>query len=193
MDAALVFRTYKIPILLGGVSILAIVISIVLLVQSTQMTEPIRFSSEEASGSALGASTLTVDIEGAVAHAGVYTLPSGSRVEDAIIAAGGLASDADEELFAKTFNRAAKITDGAKIYIPGIGVDQTSHIIGDTQNGMVSVNYASASELDTLSGVGPVTAQKIIDNRPYQTLDELVTKKAIGAALYDKLKNNLSL
>lgn len=193
MDAT-ILRDYKIPIVLGGISVLSIVVSIVLLVKSTQTAEPIRFSSEEASGSALGAAALTVDVEGAVVHPGVYTLSGGARVEDAIIAAGGLGSDADEELFAKTINRAAKITDGAKLYIPKAGVNQTSHIPSETQNGSpVSVNFATEAELDVLPGVGPATAQKIIDNRPYQTLDELVTKKAIGASLYEKLKNDLSL
>jgi len=182
---------YKLPLALGGASILAIAISIVLLVKSTQTTTPIEFFSDkvEASGSA----TLTIDVEGAVVSPGVYTLSRGARVEDALTAAGGLSADADRALFAKTVNRAAKMTDGAKIYIPVIGTDQTSHIVGDTKNGLVSVNFATAAELDVLSGVGPVTAQKIIDNRPYQSLDELVTKKAISASLYDKLKDTLSL
>ncbi|MCX6794175.1 MAG: ComEA family DNA-binding protein [Candidatus Gottesmanbacteria bacterium] len=198
MDAAAILRNYKIPILLGGISVLAIVVSIVLLVKSTQTADPILFSSvEEASGPASpagGSATLTIDVEGAVELPGVYTLPAGSRVEDAITAAGGLGSDVDEEVFAKTVNRAAKITDGAKLYIPKAGVDQTSNNISDSQNGLpVSVNFATAAQLDVLPGVGPVTAQKIIDNRPYQTLDDLVTKKAIGPSVYEKLKSNLSL
>ena len=191
MDTAAILRTYKIPLLLGGVSVIAIVISIVLLVQSAQTTTPIEFSSDRVEASS--AATLTVDVEGAVINPGVYMLSAGSRVEDAIVAAGGLAADADEELFAKTMNRAQKMTDGAKVYIPEIGTDQTSHNISTTQNELVSVNYATLAQLDVLSGVGPVTAQKIVDNRPYQTLDELVTKKAISASLYDKLKNSLSL
>jgi len=190
-----IVEKYKLPLILGGISIGAIALSIVLLVKSIQTTEPIRFSSDAgaASGSALGAAVITVDVEGAVNDPGVYTLPAGSRVEDAITAAGGLGSDVDSEAYAKTVNRAQKITDGVKIYIPVIGTDQTSHNISDTQNELVSVNFASAAQLDVLPGVGPVTAQKIIDNRPYQSLDDLVTKKAIGPSLYDKLKNNLSL
>jgi competence protein ComEA len=186
-----VLSNYKIPILLGGISIISIVCSIVLLVKSTQTTAPIEFSSDmpEASGSAV----IMVDVEGAVVNPGIYTLPVDSRVEDALVAAGGTSSDVDEELFAKTINRAAKITDGMKIYVPVIGEDQTSHNLSDTQNGPVSVNFATVAELDVLPGVGPVTAQKIIDNRPYQSLEDLVTKKAIGPSLYDKLKNNLSL
>jgi len=189
-----VLKNYKLPILLGGISVFAIVLSIVLLVQSVQTTEPIQFSSEEASGSSLGATTMiTVDVEGAVINPGVYTLSAGARVEGAITAAGGLGSDVDSEAFAKTINRAAKITDGAKLYIPKVGEDQTSHNLSTTQSGLVSVNFATAAELDVLAGVGPVTAQKIIDNRPYSDLNELVSKKAIGPSLYEKLKNNLSL
>ncbi len=184
-------RNYKIPLLLGGISVALIVISLILLVKSTQTTTPIEFSSDRVEASS--AATLTVDVEGAVINPGVYTLPSGSRVEDAIMVAGGLGSDVDEEALAKTVNRAAKITDGMKIYIPQADSDQTSHNSGTTQNGLISINFATAAQLDTLSGVGPVTAQKIIDNRPYQSLDELVTKKAISASLYEKLKNTLSL
>lgn len=187
-----ILRNYKVPIVLGGISLLAIIISIVLLVRSVQTVEPILFSSEVASPSAAGAA-LTVDIEGAVVNPGVYTLPAGSRVDDALASAGGLGSDVDEEVFAKTINRAAKITDGAKLYVPEIGIAQTSHNVYNTQNGIVSVNFATLAELDNLPGVGPVTAQKIIDNRPYQSLDDLVAKKAIGPSLYDKLKNSLSL
>jgi competence protein ComEA len=126
----------------------------------------------------------------------VYSLSDGSRVEDALTAAGGLGSDADTDLFAKTFNRATKLTDGAKVYVPSItesSTNEMSHNISTTQNGMVNINTASESELDALPGVGPVTAQKIIDNRPYQTLDDLVAKKAIGPALFTKLKDSLSL
>jgi competence protein ComEA len=191
MDAGAMLRNYKIPLLLGGISVLTIVVSIVLLVKSTQTTEPVRFSSEEASGSALGAAAITVDIEGAIANPGVYTLPAGNRVEDAITAAGGLGSVVDEVVFAKTINRAAKLVDGAKLYIPLLS-SSGLRTVGSVSN-LVSVNTGTESELDSLPGVGPVTAQKIIDNRPYQTLEELVSKKAVGAALFEKIKDQLSL
>lgn len=191
MDAA-ALRTYKIPILLGGVSIFAIILSIVLLVQSTQTTTPIQFSSDNPEAS--GAAAITVDVEGAVVSPGVYTLRGGSRVEDAITAAGGLGSDADEELFAKTMNRAAKLVDGGKIYVPSLSSSPKSPQSPQSPiSPLVSVNSGSQSELDTLPGVGPVTAQKIIANRPYQTLEELVAKKAVGTALFEKIKDLVSL
>jgi competence protein ComEA len=189
MDAT-ALRTYKIPILLGGVSVLAIIVSIVLLVKSNQTAAtPIQFSSDipEASSSA----TLTVDVEGAVVHPGVYTLPVGSRVEDVITAAGGLESDADEELFAKTMNRAMKLVDGGKIYVPSFSSSGLGSV--SSLGNLVSVNTASQSELEALPGIGPVTAKKIIANRPYQTLEELVAKKAVGTALFGKIKDTLSL
>ena len=189
MDAAAVLRNYKIPILLGGISIVSIILSIVLLVKSTYTATPIQFSSDttEASRSA----TITVDIEGAVVNPGVYTLPAGSRVEDAITAAGGLESDADEELFAKTMNRAMKLVDGGKIYVPSLSSSSLSTL--GTVGNLVSVNTASQSELESLPGIGPVTAQKIIADRPYQTLEELIGKKAVGTALFEKIKDKISL
>jgi len=131
----------------------------------------------------------------------------------AIGAAGGLINNADKDYVAQNINRAMKVADGMKIYVPTIDetshnsdsngiINTTSHNFGSvvvtpgtsSQNGSyVSVNMASKDQLDSLPGVGPVTAQKIIDNRPYASLDDLVAKKAIGPSLYAKLKNMLSL
>lgn len=189
MEPAPIFHAYKIPILLGGISIVSIILSIVLLVKSTYTATPIQFSSDNTEAS--GAAAITVDVEGAVIHPGVYTLPGGARLEDAITAAGGLESDADEELFAKTMNRAMKLVDGGKIYVPSLSSPSLG-TLGSVSN-LISVNTASQSELESLPGIGPVTAQKIIANRPYQTLEELVGKKAVGAALFEKIKDKISL
>src|SRR5256885_5666175 len=120
---------------------------------------------------------MMVDIEGSVIKPGVYELPLGSRVQDALIVAGGLAEGADRVTVAKSLNLASLVSDGAKIYIPSHG-EQV--IVGGTQDvagaetKMVNINQASAEELDSLPGVGQTTAQKIIANRPYQTTEELV-------------------
>ena len=58
---------------------------------------------------------------------------------------------------------------------------------------MVNINTASETELDALPGVGPVTAQKIISNRPYQKIDDLVSKKAVGASVFSKIKDQISI
>ncbi len=142
---------------------------------------------------------LTVDVAGAVLHPGVYELESESRVADALSLAGGVTGEADGQWVEKNVNRAARVADGTKIYIPFVGDKVLSAPGGgivagiSTNSKSVSVNSASQAELEALSGVGPATATKIIQNRPYQTLEDLVTKKALGQSLYDKLKGELSI
>lgn len=199
-----IWQTYRIPLILGGVSIFVIVFSVILLVKLTQTQTPIQFFSNkeilgDSNQSSSSAKLIQVDIEGAVERPGVYRLPSGSRVDDAIAKSGGLSEEADREALAKNMNRASVLVDGAKIYVPKKG-DTASHIIDPllqrqitSQNESVNINTASQNELEDLPGVGPVTAKKIIDNRPYQTLKELVSKKALGQALFETIKGNLSL
>ncbi len=205
------WQTYKVPILLGAGSIFLAVISAVLLVKSTQTAQPIQFSTDATASSVLG---VTVDVAGAVASPGVYELVAGARVEDAIAAAGGFSQDADIPWIEKNLNRAMKINDGVKLFIPKKGEVETSYkegcaaFTGDvaqscitfgaggssSQNSTtISINMASQSELELLPGVGPVTAQKILTNRPYANLNELVTKKAMSQSLFDKVKNQLAL
>ncbi len=199
MNFLLIWSDYKLPIILGSVSLFFISISVVLLIKTTQTATPIQFSSE-ASVSGIATGSITIDIEGAIVHPGVYTLPTGSRVEDAITKASGFTDTADRQRIEKTINRAAKLVDGGKLFIPSIEGSHTSinsassnDTVYDVKGGLINVNYSSQSELEALPGIGPVTAKKIIDNRPYQTLEELVAKKAISQSLFTKLKDQLSL
>jgi competence protein ComEA len=139
---------------------------------------------------------ITVDVEGAVVKPGVYTLSSEARVKDALIAASGLSADADRQWVAKSLNLAAKITDSSKIYIPKenekvLSVQASSGVTSGT--GLININSAGLSELDTLSGIGPVTAQKIIDNRPYNSVDDLLNKKVVSARVFTKIKDKISV
>ena len=143
----------------------------------------------------------TIDIEGAVEKPGVYTLPPNSRVQDALIASGGLSQSADRQQVAQNLNLAAPLTDGAKLYIPAVGEQMMTS--GTTSNSsgavmgigskLVNINQASESDLDGLPGVGPVTAQKIIDNRPYQNVQELLDKKVVGQSIFTKIKDQVSV
>lgn len=146
--------------------------------------------------------TIKVDIEGAVVSPGVYTLAKDARIQDGLIACGGLSASADREYVAKHIDLASKFTDGAKLYIPKLGEmdvksisqSDSSVISGtDSVNNLVSINTASANDLDNLPGVGPATAQKIISNRPYEVLEELMTKKAVTQKVFDKIKDQISL
>lgn len=145
----------------------------------------------EASSSAdLG--QLVVDIDGAVIKPGVYNLNAGSRVNDAVIAAGGLAKEADS----KRINLAAKVSDGQKVHIASVSdtvSSGTTEIVSANQSDLINVNSATEAQLDKLPGVGPVTAQKIIDARPYSDLSELVTKKAVGKSTFEKIKGMIGL
>ncbi len=151
---------------------------------------------------------IVVDVSGGVLAPGVYRLSDNARVEDALHAAGGFSSDADLDWTQHSLNLAAKVTDGMKIYIPRIGEEMqsvtesnsaaagggtTMGVAGVSTNGMVSINSASSSELEALPGIGPVTAGKIIDNRPYGSIDELLSKKAVGKSVYEKIKELVSL
>jgi len=146
----------------------------------------------EASASA-SVGTIFVHVDGEVARPGVYQLKNDARVNDAISAAGGLTLSAAGE----RVNLAAKLVDGQKIHIPSVddtgssGTDDTG--AGMQSSGLISVNSATEAELDKLPGIGPVTAAKIIGGRPYASVDELLTKKAVGKSTFEKIKGMIGL
>lgn len=151
------------------------------------------------------ATEILIDVEGAVQKPGVYKLKEGARIQEALIAAGGMSSTADREYVSKHVNLAQKVIDSGKIYIPSIGegtATNTSVSLQSTSNngqnvstnneGLININSASADTLDALPKVGPVTAQKIINGRPYSMIDELVSKKILTQKTYDGLKDKIT-
>jgi len=135
---------------------------------------------------------IVVDIEGAVEKPGVYELPNRSRLLTALKKAGGLSVGADRYLIAKNFNLAKKLSDEEKIYLPFLE-ERDQNILGVYHSTLTNINTASISQLELLPGIGPARAQKIIDNRPYQQLEELITKKILGEGTYAKLVELISL
>jgi len=142
---------------------------------------------------------ITVDIEGAVNKPGVYNLPADSRIENLLTLAQGLSSNADTTKVAQTINLSAKLVDSMKVYIPAIG-DTDDVVLGASTGGessqvngggAVNINAASLSDLDALPGIGPVTAQKIIDNRPYASVSDLQTKKIVKSNVYTEIKDKV--
>lgn len=142
-----------------------------------------------------------VDVDGAVVRPGVYRLKDGARVSQAIDAAGGLTAEAD----VTGLNRASKITDGQKIYVPTVGEQQAAAAVGGAESGaattpgagssseLVNINTASAAELQTLSGIGPSMAQSIIDERTkngaFASVDDLMRVSGIGEKKLAKIKD----
>ena len=155
------------------------------------------------------ASEIFIHISGAVEKPGLYKLSSSARVNDALISAGGLSSDADREWFNKTVNLAQKLSDGVKLYIPFkneslqesrvsqvpqegvVAGDQTS-IFTQQVNDKININTASVSELDSLSGIGAAYAQKIIDNRPFAKIEDITNVSGIGDKTFEKIKDQIT-
>ncbi len=138
--------------------------------------------------------SISVDVSGAVNKPGVFKLGSDARIEDAIKSAGGFSENSNQEYISKYLNMAQKLSDGSKVYVPLVGEQvpaTTSQVAGVNSRAKVNINTASESELDTLSGVGPVTASKIISDRPYQTVEDLLNKKIVSKAVFDKIKDQI--
>lgn len=130
---------------------------------------------------------VTVYVSGAVASPGVYSLPDGSRVDDAVKAAGGFIVGAEQD----RINLATLLEDGQQIEVPG--VISTSRISA----GRVNINTATASELDALPGIGPTAAQAIVDyrlqNGPFQAVQDIQNVPGIGPATYDRIRNFITI
>lgn len=132
---------------------------------------------------------LIVDVEGGVVSPGVHRLPAGSRIADALEAAGGYAESADLAAAAQVLNLAAALVDGQQVYVPVVGA-LTDGSGGGGSGGLVNLNRATQSELEALPGIGPVTAEKIIaarEEQPFGTLDELVTRDVLTARQRDQI------
>lgn len=140
-------------------------------------------------------SKVFVDIEGAVINPGVYELAEGSRIKDVLVMAGGLSELADRDFSEKNINMAETVKDGQKIYIPETLNTNTplEYSEANIVSKKVSINSASVAELDTLWGIGTVRAESIVKNRPYQSIDELVTKKVLTKAIVDRNRELLSV
>ena len=136
---------------------------------------------------------LVVEVSGAVAQPGVYRLPPGSRVGDAIDAAGGYGPRVDVRAAGRTLNLAAPLKDGEKVQVPDRDDPMTPSVATAGASAgtgrLVDINHATAEELDALPGVGPATAAKIIGARPYASIDDLTAKKAVGAATFAKIRD----
>lgn len=152
------------------------------------------------------AAPIVVDVEGAVMDPGLYRLASGSRVGDAIAAAGGYSTEVDAAATSQSINLAEQLADGAKIRIPARGEatpaagtgSGTAPLFGGAGGsssaaslaGPIDLNRATPSELESLPGIGPVTAQKIIDARsqaPFLSVEELQSRGILGPKTYEKI------
>ena len=193
---------YKTPLILGGIGAALLILAVGLLLKSQITASDVVFTTNASSSAAV---KIRIDVAGAVISPDVYEFFEGDRVSDALTSAGGLSAAADRNWVAKNLNRAAKLVDGGKIYIPSqieekvpfdtASGEQNLINLGNigVSEGKVNLNAASQAELEALPGIGPVYAGKIISGRPYQSVEELKTRKILGQSLYNKLKDLLTV
>lgn len=149
-------------------------------------------SGEESSVSVEEAgSDVVVDVTGAVENPGVYRMPVGSRVDDAVKRAGGSTAKAALE----SINLAARLADGQQVVVPEDGPAGSPVASAETEDGPIGLSTATAAELDTIDGIGPVTAEDIIDFREehggLSSVDQLDQISGIGPATMEALRERL--
>ena len=142
---------------------------------------------------------ITVDVKGAIKSPGIYDLPVGSRVHDAVQKAGGLTDEADS----KSLNLAQKISDEALVYVPTKGEEAASQQAASgttpstSKEKKINLNKASLEELKQVKGLGGKRAQDIIDHREangkFKSVDELKKVSGIGAKTIEKLKDYVTV
>ena len=140
-------------------------------------------------------SKIVIDIEGAVNKPGVYELGINSRIKDVLVLAGGYSEKADRIYCEKTINLASLLKDGQKIYIPFVTDTPNKQGYSEPSNStkLININTATNSELDTLWGIGEARIESIVKNRPYQSVDELVSKKVFTKQILEKNKDIITV
>lgn len=138
--------------------------------------------------------SIVVHVTGQVNNKGIVVLKEGSRVVDAIQAAGGSSEEADLD----KINLAKKLVDEKWIYVPAIGEEEQNltfegyDLAGD---GKININTANASEFETLQGIGPVLAQRIMDFREkqgsFKTTEDIMKVSGIGTKIYEGIKDSI--
>jgi competence protein ComEA len=198
------------PAIGAGAAILALAIGVFVLVSRPGPVVGVEGAASFTGGStepghaagtlASGGPEIVVEVGGAVARPGVYRLPIGARVADAIAAAGGYGARVDAAAADVQLNLAAILHDADKVRVPvrgettggtGAGPGAWSGGASSPPGGPLDLNTAAAAELDTLPGIGPATAAKIIAARTqarFTSVDDLLSRKVLSSAALEKIR-----
>ncbi len=170
--------------------------------ESAQSEQENHEESETNDASNASSGTVHVFVCGAVKNEGVYVLPEGTRVYEAVEQAGGFREDADTTFI----NQATLVEDGQKLEIPTLeealkfresGVTDTSTVGQTADNGKININTADAALLETIPGIGAVKAQRIIDYRNdnglFESIEEITNVSGIGEASLRKIRDYITV
>jgi competence protein ComEA len=183
--------TLVVGLILGGVIVyftMRTTIPSTPIVVSTPLPTPTPFPSSTPA-------PIRVHVSGAVRQPDVYELPPGSIVKDAIEAAGGPASDANLD----SVNLAVELRDQQQVYVPRQGeiAPMVPAVGGGASAGPVNINTATAAELEALSGIGPKTAEAIVEyreaNGPFGSIEDIVNVPGIGEGTFEKIKDRITV
>ncbi len=198
------------PWLAIGAAVVAVVVAVAAVMAAARPEAPVAaqgasdpLASADASGSTPPGVLLVIEVGGAVRRPGLYRLAPGSRVGDAIEAAGGYGPRVDTVAADLALNLARRLEDGDEIHVPSrdeaaaaaTARPGTSAPPGGPAS-LVDINHATAEALDALPGIGPATAAKIVTARaekPFRTLDELVSRKVLGQAVLAKIRSRVTV
>ena len=187
---------FRIPLILGSVGVICFVIFVIISISDSQKKEQLENGIEIIQKDAVEqndqAQMIYIDIQGAVVEPGVYEMKQDSRIIDLLDKAGGYDQEADLNWIAKNINQAQKLEDGTKLYIPFKGeqnLENTSQT--DSSALSININTASATDLESLNGIGEKRAQQIIDGRPYSSIQELLEKGIVGEKTFEAIKDQI--
>lgn len=134
-----------------------------------------------------------VYVSGEVSYPGVYSFEGNKRVNDIIFEAGGFTDNADSNFIAKKLNLSKILEDQEMIFIPSKSDAEESSAQIVSTDGKININTASQSELETLSGIGQTTAEKIISGRPYSNTSDLQDIPGIGDSKFNLIKDLVTI
>jgi len=168
--------------------VLAVAAGALVLVVRARTPAPVPIEVIEATPEPTPPPLVVVDVEGAVARPGVVRLASGARVADAIAAAGGATPDADPA----ALNKAAALRDGARVYVPRYGEIPPAGSAGSDSERKIDLNQATPAELESLPGIGPSTAARIVrarEQKAFTKVEELQTRGLVSARVLSDIRD----
>ncbi len=173
------------------VAVLVAAVGLFVTILAWPEAEPAATAAVESDGSAAAPTTIVVSVAGAVNEPGIVELETGARVADAIEAAGGLADGADPGFI----NLARVVADGDLVAVPDASTEPGA--AEAAPGGLVNINVADEEALVSLSGIGPVLAERIVAHRQangsFQSIDELAEVQGVGPKLLDRIRDEVTL